>query len=467
MVVPSSQFRCSSCDAVTPRWVGRCPQCQSWNSLSEEARTVARSGRHVVSSARFERAGSGPVELCALRSSGAQPVPTVLGELDRVLGGGVIPSSVTLLAGEPGIGKSTLVLQTLAACARKGITSLLVCAEEAPEQVHRRAIRLGLLEEGMWITSTSDVESLAASVCEMRPGLTVVDSIQTVSVSGVASPPGSVAQVRAASQMLADSARSSGSAMLLIGHVTKDGSIAGPRILEHLVDTVLSFEGDRHQSFRILRAVKHRFGAVGEMAMWEMTAAGLAEVRDPAGMVLADRQPGLPGSAIFAAMEGQRPMLVEVQALVTRNFGGSPRRSASGYDQGRLAQVLAVLEARVGLGLGNDDVYVSAVGGVRLDDPGADLAVAMAVASASTNRVVDDGLVVVGEVGLGGELRSVANMSTRLVEAARHRFARATVPRGTEPVQGIATQPSATLGEALNAGLRHTSPPPRLRVLGA
>ncbi len=467
MVVPSSQFRCSSCDAVAPRWVGRCPQCQSWNSLVEEARSLAPPGRRLASGARSGRVGSDPVKLVALASTAAQPVPTGLGELDRVLGGGIIPSSVTLLAGEPGIGKSTLVLQMLAACARKGITSLLVCAEEAPEQVHRRAIRLGLLEEGMWITSASDVESVASTVCEMRPGVTVVDSVQTVSVSDVASAAGSVAQVRAASQLLADAARSSGSALVLIGHVTKDGSIAGPRILEHLVDTVLSFEGDRHQSFRILRAVKHRFGAVGEMAMWEMTASGLAEVRDPARMVLADRQPGLPGSAIFASMEGQRPMLVEVQALVARNFGGSARRSASGYDQGRLAQVLAVLEARVGLSLGNDDVYVSAVGGVRLDDPGADLAVAMAVTSASTTRVVDQGLVVIGEIGLGGELRSVANMSTRLVEAARHGFARATVPRGTERVQGIAMQPAVTLGEALNAGLRHTSPPPRLRVLGA
>lgn len=467
MVLPSSQFRCCQCEAVAPRWVGRCPQCHSWNSLAEEARKGPATSGQPTGGARAAPSGAAPVELRDILGGAAAPVPTGLGEFDRVLGGGIIPSSVTLLAGEPGIGKSTLVLQALASCAKQGITSLLVCAEEAPEQVQRRAIRLGMLESGMWITSATDVASISAAVTELKPGLTVIDSIQTVSVAEVASPAGSVAQVRAASQVLADTARTTGCAVVLIGHVTKDGSIAGPRILEHLVDSVLSFEGDRQQSLRVLRAVKHRFGAVGEIAMWKMTSGGLAEVKDPGRMVLADRHPGLPGSAIFVTMEGRRPMLVEVQALVAQAFGGSPRRSASGYDHGRLAQVLAVLERRVGLSFGGDDVYVSAVGGVRLDDPGADLAVAMAVTSASTSRVVDERMVAVGEIGLGGELRNVADTSTRLAEAARHGFVRAAVPHGAEPVTGITLQPAGTLSEALERGLRHINLPPRLRVLGA
>ena len=405
------------------------------------------------------------VRLVDIDSAAAAAIPTGIAELDRVLGGGIVPSSVTLLAGEPGIGKSTLVLQVLASCAKQGMATLLVSAEEAPEQVHRRARRLGLVEDGIWITSATDTEAIAATVDKLHPSVTVVDSIQTVASPDVASPAGSVAQVRVVAQTLADAARSAGSALMLIGHVTKEGSIAGPRVLEHLVDSVLSFEGDRHHALRMLRAVKHRFGAIGEMAMWEMTSAGLVEVTDPARMMLADRHPGLPGSAIFAAMEGRRPLIVEVQALVASSPGGLARRSASGYDHARLAQVLAVLERRSDLNFAGRDVYVSAVGGVRLDDPGADLAVAMALVSSLTSRVVDDQLVAVGEIGLGGELRGVPHTASRLAEAARHGFSRAVTARGAEPVDGIALRTPGTVSEALELGLRHVSAPARLRAL--
>jgi DNA repair protein RadA/Sms len=460
MASQSIQFRCVTCDAVAPKWVGRCPSCAAWNSLEEQPRKAAeRPGRIPGKS---PAPCDVPVRLSDIDSDAAEPIPTGIGELDRVLGGGIVPSSVTLLAGEPGIGKSTLVLQMLASCARKGVASLLVSAEESPEQVHRRARRLGLVEDGIWITSATGTEAIAAAVEKLQPGVTVVDSIQTVASPDVASPAGSVAQVRVVAQELAETARSAGSALVLIGHVTKEGSIAGPRVLEHLVDSVLSFEGDRHHSLRMLRAVKHRFGAVGEMAMWEMTSAGLGEVTDPARMMLADRHTGLPGSAIFVAMEGRRPLMVEVQALVASSPAGISRRAASGYDHGRLAQVLAVLERRVDLSFAGRDVYVSAAGGVRLDDPGADLAVAMALVSSLSSRVVDDRLVVVGEIGLGGELRSVTHTAIRLGEAARHGFTRAVTARGAEPVEGITLWTPATVSEALDRGLRNVSAPARL-----
>jgi len=465
MASPSIQYRCDSCDAVAPKWVGRCPSCAEWNSLAQEPRKAPDRPARIAGRIRPATSGDVPVRLVDIDGDAAAAMPTGIGELDRVLGGGIVPASVTLLAGEPGIGKSTLVLQVLASCARQGIASLLVSAEEAPAQVHRRARRLGLVEDGIWITSATDTEAIAAAVEDLRPGVTVVDSIQTVESPDVASPAGSVAQVRVVAQTLAEAARSAGSALVLIGHVTKEGSIAGPRVLEHLVDSVLSFEGDRHHALRMLRAVKHRFGAVGEMAMWEMTSAGLGEVAEPAKMMLADRHPGLPGSAIFAAMEGRRPLMVEVQALVASSSGGPARRSASGYDHGRLAQVLAVLERRVDLSFAGRDVYVSAVGGVRLDDPGADLAVAMALVSSLRSRVVDDRLVAVGEIGLGGELRCVPHSASRLAEAARHGFSRAVTARGAEPVAGIELLALGTVSEALDAGLRHVSAPARLRAL--
>ena len=393
------------------------------------------------------------------------PWPTGLAELDRVLAGGLVPGSVTLIAGEPGIGKSTLLLQMLSGMASQGKRALLVAAEESPAQVGRRAARLELPCDQVLVTADSDLEAIRAQAAGLEPDVLVVDSIQAVgSVDGGA--PGSVSSVRAAASELADDAKRGGPALVLVGHVTKDGSIAGPRALEHLVDTVLSFEGDRHHSLRLLRAVKHRFGPVGELGFMEMTATGLRAVPDGAGVLLADRRPSAPGSAVFAGMEGRRSLLVEVQALVAPTFGSAPRRSASGYDSGRLAQLLAVLDRRAGVELRHYDTYVSVVGGVHLSDPGADLAVAAALASAATERPVPDDLVLVGEVGLGGEVRQVAHTPRRLAEASRFGFTRALVPPGAGGADGIRTVDCPSLAEALDFVLANRpAVRPKLRVL--
>ena len=459
-----TQYRCRDCGAVTPRWAGRCGQCGEWNALDEE--TVPATTRSAAAGGAARRAVTPPIELHSVAAGADAPLPTGMGELDRVLGGGVVPSSVTLLAGEPGIGKSTLLLQMLAALAGAGCRTLLVTAEEAPAQVRRRAARLGLLGPGILIAAETDLAAIRAIVAEAAPDVVVVDSVQTIHDPDTGSQAGSATQVRACAQALADDARVDGPAVILVGHVTKDGSIAGPRVLEHLVDTVLSFEGDRHHALRLLRAVKHRFGAVGELGMWEMTGTGLVEVADAAGFLLADRRPGTPGSVVFAGMEGRRPLLVEIQALVVPTPGGAVRRAASGYETGRLWQLLAVLERRVGLSVAGHDVYVSAVGGVRLDDPGADLAVALAVSSALTGRVVGDDLVVLGEVGLGGELRQVPHTPRRLAEAARLGFGRAVTPPGPADSIGLDVESAATLMEALDLHLGATVPAPRLRVVG-
>lgn len=413
-----------------------------------------------------------PVTLDSLSSLPVDPSPTGMAELDRVLGGGLAPSSVTLIAGEPGIGKSTLLLQMLGGLAGQGRRVLLVSAEESPAQVAARSARLGTAHgdthEHVWVSGQADLGSIRAAVADLNPDVVVVDSIQTIGDPDSGALPGSVASVKACAGALADDAKAGGPAVVLVGHVTKDGSIAGPRVLEHLVDTVLSFEGDRHHALRVLRAVKHRFGPVGELGMWEMTATGLREVPDGAAFLLADRRPGSPGSAVFAGIEGRRPLLVEVQALVASAGAGPPRRSASGYEAGRLAQLLAVLDRRAGIDLRSQDVYVSAVGGVRLSEPGVDLAVACAIASAGTGRVLPPDLVIVGEVGLGGELRQVPHAPGRMSEALRLGFERALVPEGTAALDGVRVVAVSSLVEALEFALAATpAARPRLRVLAA
>jgi DNA repair protein RadA/Sms len=368
------------------------------------------------------------VALTDIAVDGGSPVPTGVPEFDLVLGGGLLPESVTLLGGEPGIGKSTLVLQALAAMARSGRRGLLVSAEESPAQVRRRAERLGALVPNLWMVAETSLPGIVAAVDETKPDVLVVDSIQTVWDPDLDSTPGSVVQVRGCAHQLAALAKAGGPATILVGHVTKEGALAGPRVLEHLVDTVLSFDGDRHHALRLLRSVKHRFGPAGELGLFEMTATGLDGVADPGGLFLVDRRMGTAGSVVFPSMEGQRPLLVEIQALVVPTPMVSPRRSATGFDGGRLALLLAVLDRRAGLSLGHHDVYVSVVGGVRVGDPGADLAVCMALASAATGQPVGDDVVVLGEVGLGGEIRQVAQTPRRLVEAARLGFSRALVP---------------------------------------
>lgn len=383
---------------------------------------------------------------------------TGMDELDRVLAGGIVPGSVTLVGGEPGIGKSTLVLQALAAMARAGARMLLVSAEESPRQVRLRAERLGALGPGLWLVAETSLPGVLAAVEEIRPDVVAVDSIQTLVDPDIGSGPGSVNQVRECAQRLVRAAKTApagadgvhhGPAVLVVGHVTKDGSLAGPRVLEHVVDTVLSFEGERHHALRLLRATKHRFGSTGELGLFEMTGSGLIGVADPSGLLLGDRRPGLAGGVVVPAMEGQRPLLVEVQALVTPTALAMPRRSAQGLDSGRLALLLAVLHRRVGLSMARADVFASAVGGVRLTEPASDLAVALAVASAASQVVLPADMVVCGEVGLGGEIRQAAQVRRRLDEAARLGFTHAMVPRSSpDGPSGLELIRVATLAQA-------------------
>lgn len=438
--------RCTDCGAATPRWSGRCGSCGAWNTLVEEVeRREPAAGR------TYGEVGI-PLLLGDLPCESGSVVSTGVDELDRVLGGGLFPGSVTLLGGEPGIGKSTLLLQAAACMAARGSRCLIVSAEESPAQVRLRAERLDALGPGLWIVGETSLPAIQAAVTEVKPDVLVVDSIQTVWDPELESAPGSVSQVRDCAHQLAVAAKAGGPAVVLVGHVTKEGALAGPRVLEHLVDTVLSFEGERHHALRMLRAVKHRFGATGELGLFEMTATGLEGVSDAGSLFLADRRAGTPGSVVFPAMEGHRPLLVEVQALVAPAHNApSPRRSASGYDHGRLALLLAVLDRRAGIQLGDQEVYVSVVGGVKVDDPGADLAVCLALASARMGRPVDDRMVAVGEVGLGGEIRQVAHTTRRLAEAARLGFATAIVPPNVPSGGPLGVRPVATLAEAMQA----------------
>lgn len=385
--------------------------------------------------------------------TGAAAIPTGVPEFDRVLGAGLTPGAIAVLGGEPGIGKSTLVLQALARMAQSGRRCLLVSAEESPAQVRRRAERMHAVAPGLWLISESEMSGIVGAAGDLRPDVLVVDSIQSVWDDELESAPGSVAQVRGCAHRLAELARREGPSTILIGHVTKDGTLAGPRTLEHLVDTVLSFEGDRHHALRLLRAVKHRFGPTGELGLFEMTPTGLAGVSDAGGLFLADRRRQTPGSVVFAAMEGQRPLVVEIQALVVQSTMANPRWSATGFDGGRLALLLAVLRQRAGLDLSRQDVYVSVVGGVRVSDPGADLAVCMALASAFTGAPAGDDLVVLGEVGLGGETRQVRHTPRRLSEAARLGFARALIPERGPDDGPLMIQRAPTVAHALDACL--------------
>jgi DNA repair protein RadA/Sms len=357
------------------------------------------------------------------------PVPTGLSELDRVLGGGLVPGSVTLLGGEPGVGKSTLLLQVLASMASADAPVLLVSAEESAQQVRRRAERLGPLPAELLVLATTDLSCLPVALHDTTPGLVVVDSIQAVFDPGATGTPGSLGQVRACTDLVVHLAKLHRVPFVLVGHVTKEGTLAGPRTLEHLVDTVLGVEGDRHHALRTVRATKHRFGPTGELGLFEMNDTGLAAVTDPYQLLLGDRRPGAAGSAVLPAMQGQRALLVEVQALTSKSAPEIPsRRSAQGVDGGRLALLLAVLEQRAGVSVIRTDVFASAVGGIRVLEPAADLALALALASAVTARALPPDLVVFGEVGLGGEIRQVPHAPRRLAEAARVGFRHALVP---------------------------------------
>jgi len=441
---PKTTFRCSSCGAASPVWAGRCPGCEQWNTLAEE-----RVGPH----SPVAPAPSTPARpIGDVAHDDARPVPTGVRELDRVLGGGLVPGSVTLLGGEPGIGKSTLLLQAAASAAGRGRDVLYVSAEESAAQVRGRAERLGALADRLWLASDTALPELLAHLDAVRPRVLVVDSIQTVHDPDLASAPGAVGQVRECAARLVTEARARGIAVVLVGHVTKDGGLAGPRVLEHLVDTVLSFEGDRHHALRLLRAVKHRFGGTGELGVFEMGDGGLAGVDDPSALFLADRCRGEAGSVVVPVLEGGRPLLVEVQALLARTTLPTPRRQAQGVDQGRLGMLLAVLAQRGGVAVHDLDVWVTVAGGVRAAEPAVDLGVALAVVSALTGVPVPADLVVCGEVGLAGELRQVGRLDRRLAEVARLGFGRVLVPpTAPDPPAGCLAVRAAGLPEAIEA----------------
>ena len=432
---------CAECGTPHPKWTGQCSGCGAWNSLVEEVEVAPAASDAPTPM-------SEPSLLHDVDALLARPQPTGIAELDRVLGGGIVPGSVTLLGGEPGIGKSTLLLQLLAWW--PGPT-LYISAEESAQQVRLRAERLRAVSPELWLSAETSLAGVIAAIDRVSPGLVVVDSIQTIADERLTSSAGSIAQVRECAQHLVGDAKRRGVAIVMVGHVTKDGALAGPRVLEHVVDTVLSFEGERHHALRLLRAVKHRFGSTDELGLFEMTGHGLVGVADPSKLFLADRRTGVPGSVVVPAMDGQRPLLVEVQALTVPIPPGIPaRRNAQGLDSGRLALLLAVLERRAGLRVGDQDVYASTVGGVRLGEPGVDLGVIVAVASAVVDHPVA-GEVVMGEVGLGGEVRQVSHARRRLNEAARLGFRRAIVPASSPACDDLELVRVRTVSEALHA----------------
>ena len=427
MAKPSkTTFVCQNCGSTSPRWTGKCPACGEWNTLTEETDAIAPPGTGL------SRRGSGRVIVLEGLKGTTQEAPrfsTGIGELDRVTGGGIVPGSALLIGGEPGIGKSTLLLQLAATLARAGRRAVYFSGEEAAAQVRLRAERLGLSDAPVALAcETSLAHILATLEAGPPPDLIVVDSIQTLWAEAIEAAPGTVSQVRAAAQALIRHAKLAGSALLLVGHVTKDGQIAGPKVIEHMVDTVLYFEGDRGHTYRILRAVKNRFGATDEIGVFEMVSEGLREIANPSELFLGDRQASTPGAAVFAGIEGTRPLLVEIQALVAPSSLGTPRRAVVGWDTGRLSMLLAVLEARAGLSFAGQDVYLNVAGGLRINEPAADLAAAAALVSSLSGVAIPRHRVHFGEVSLSGAISGVPLMSTRLKEAQKLGFRQAVLP---------------------------------------
>ncbi|MGE5653876.1 MAG: DNA repair protein RadA [Bacillota bacterium] len=439
------KFVCQECGFEAPKWLGRCPGCGQWNTFAEEIRTLETVAT-----------GAAPkvIRIDQLSMDEEARFPTGMSELDRVLGGGIVGGSLILVGGDPGIGKSTLMLQSAHTLSRSLGTVVYWSGEESGRQIKMRAQRLGLSTDNLFLVSETCLDGLDGVLQQLKPRCLVIDSVQTVYRSDLSSAPGSVTQVREVTAMLMRVAKQAGIAVFLIGHVTKEGAIAGPRVLEHLVDAVLYFEGDRHQSFRILRAVKNRFGSTNEIGVFEMRDQGLIEVANPSALFLAERPHQRPGSVVTALLEGTRPILVEVQALVSATTFQNPRRLASGFDGNRMAMLLAVLEKRVGLFLGSWDAYVNVAGGVKISEPGADLAIALALASSFRDRSTADADIAIGEVGLTGEVRSVSKIEQRLREAAKMGFTRAVVPKGIggrdAKIPGLNVVPVETVGEAMD-----------------
>jgi len=443
-------YRCAECGHTPPRWVGRCPECQAWGSVAEVgAAPVALRPLTAAVTAGAVTTPARPIAEIDVEAARARP--TGVGELDRVLGGGLVPGAVLLLAGEPGVGKSTLLLDVARHYAAGG-TALVVTGEESAAQVRLRAERTGALHPRLYLAAETDLAALLGHVETVDPGLLVVDSVQTIASPAAEGSAGGVTQVRAVAAALIAAAKSRNMATVLVGHVTKDGAIAGPRVLEHLVDVVLQFEGDRHSTLRLVRATKNRFGPADEVGCFELTDGGIEGLPDPSGLFLSRRTEPVPGTCVTVTLEGRRPLLAEVQALVARSTLATPRRAVSGLDSARVAMVLAVLERRGRVRLGADDVFSATVGGVRVTEPAADLALALAVASAARDAPIPPATVVLGEVGLSGEVRRVGAVGRRLAEAARLGFSTALVPPDPGPLpDGMRVTEVADLGAALRA----------------
>ncbi len=445
---PSSVFVCQECGAQSPKWLGRCAECGAWNSLVEEHApeqdAAARSNRYAGSGTPTGAQLYANVEIAQHAR-----LSTSIDEFDRVLGGGVVPGSLVLLGGEPGIGKSTLLLQAAANMARTAGPVLYCSGEESEHQIKSRGERLAVGAAPLYLLAETCLERILDEIARIKPALVIVDSIQTIFSLKFQSAPGSISQVREGATQLLFTAKGQNVPTFLVGHVTKDGSLAGPKALEHVVDTVLYFEGERHHSHRVVRAVKNRFGAVSELGVFEMTSAGLRAVPNPSRMFLAERPINAPGSAVLCMVEGSRPMLVEVQALVSTSSYGTARRMASGIDQQRLSLLLAVLEKRAGLNLMGDDVFVNIAGGMSVDEPASDLGVLAAIASSVRNRVIPQTTAMFGEVGLAGEVRGISQATLRIREAAQMGFTRLVMPEAN-----IDPSDRATLGECELVGVR-------------
>ncbi|OBK30295.1 DNA repair protein RadA [Mycobacterium asiaticum] len=441
-----SEYRCSECRHVSAKWVGRCADCGSWGTVEQVALLAAvGSGRRSVAS------GSTAVPLSAVEPNKSQHRSTGVDELDRVLGGGVVPGSVTLLAGDPGVGKSTLLLEVAHRWAQRGRRALYISGEESAGQVRLRADRIGCGGDEVYLAAESDLHTVLNHIETVRPALVIIDSVQTMSTSEADGVAGGVTQVRAVTAALTAAAKSNGVAMILVGHVTKDGAIAGPRSLEHLVDVVLHFEGDRNGMLRMVRGIKNRFGAADEVGCFLLHDNGIEGVADPSNLFLDQRPAPVPGTAITVTLDGKRPLIGEVQALLATPNSGSPRRAVSGIDHSRAAMITAVLEKHTRLTLAVNDIYLATVGGMRLTDPSSDLAVATALASAYANLALPTTAVMIGEVGLAGDLRPVHGMERRLAEAARQGFNIALIPPGCKTIpSGMRALCAPTIGDALH-----------------
>lgn len=424
-------YVCSECGYQSPKWNGKCPSCGRWNTFEEE---VVSSGSGKTAAAAVETALGEycePQNIREISSEDEERYHTGVGELDRVLGGGLVKGSLVLLSGDPGIGKSTLLLQ-ICRYLCEGLRVLYVSGEESARQIKLRAGRLGVDSENLFLVSQTNVETIINTIAKFTPDVVMIDSIQTMNLPSVNSSSGSITQVRECTGVLLRVAKTAGISMFVVGHVNKDGAIAGPKVLEHIVDTVLYFEGDRNMSFRLLRATKNRFGSTNEIGVFEMRSDGLHEVPNPSKMLLSERPIGVSGTCVVAVMEGTRPILAEVQALVSKSGLAAPRRVSTGFDYNRVAMLLAVLEKRVGYFFGNLDSYVNVIGGLRLDEPAADLAVAAALVSSLVDRPVDENALVFGEIGLAGEIRSVMNAEERIREAVRLGFHKCIIPAQNE-----------------------------------